>query len=216
MYLFDPEVLSSWEKLAVIAGFAVPAALFVIRWVWRLGKRIFSSMKQLLEAKAGLPALLDKLSKLESAIAKIGGEVCPNGGHSLRDAIDRIEQKQHYHEQRTKLLLSHSSYGSWESDPRGNLIWASDILLRMAGVTMSEIQGASWANIVSPNERAGVFDEWSAAVEQQRNYRQHYHLVNNLTGKIVYVEARAVVMRNRDGSVGGFLGTVTPLEDING
>lgn len=80
--------------LVVLAGGAKVLAQLIKGW-----RRFFSVLDELAgePAEFGRPAkpgLIEKVDLLAADIELIKHEVFPNSGHSLRDAVNRIEQSQ--------------------------------------------------------------------------------------------------------------------------
>ena len=103
------------------------------------------------------------LGKLDKVIA----ELVPNGGSSLRDAVNRIESRQIVSESRAKALLLDSDIGMWESNEEGHCTWWNRTLEHMHG---REPAGMNWIASVAPEERESVVTEWQEAVRLKREF----------------------------------------------
>lgn len=202
-----------WESAAVVASITIGAFAYV--WRKHLRARFQhwrAKVKFYMEIEGYHKKMLEEIGVLASKLDLIGKELVKNSGHSLRDVVDRIERDQYRGAQWAKFFLTESPFGAWESDADGDCVWASDVLLRMAGASMSDLVGSNWANVIHPDDRGSVFREWNAAVKYERNYRQQYRLLNLTTQEPILIEARGKVVRDPDGKVAGFLGTIRPID----
>lgn len=139
-------------------------------------------------------------------------ELQPNGGTSLRDAVNRIEIRQLLAEQRHRAVLSANSQAYFECDAQGACIWANREYLRLTGRTLEEIRGNGWVNAISADEQDEVFEGWRHAVEQSRDYTGRFVIVTP-DGERQPVVAQSVVMFDNHGRVIGFVGTVTRVDE---
>lgn len=205
--------MSWWESVTFVASVAVGAIAYVWRRHLRIRlERVRAKVKFYMAIEDFHKQLLEQIATFSAKLDRIGQELAKDSGHSLRDVVDRIEREQFRGAQWAKFFLTESPFGAWESDKDGDCVWASDVLLRMAGASMSDLAGANWANAIHPDDRASVFREWNAAVKYERNYRQQYRLVNLTTQQATLIEARGKVVRDPDGKVAGFLGTIRPID----
>lgn len=113
------------------AAGAVAGALLTFKKVWRWMARYADRVKCMFQPKA-CPALQSDLSAMMAQINAITAELRPNGGSSLRDSINRIEQcqkeistRQLISDQRQRAILSDMNFGVLETDASGNCIWAN-------------------------------------------------------------------------------------------
>jgi len=90
--------MSGLTQLGAAAG-ALLAILALVALVWRSVRRAWRPVDDFLadwngeQGRPGVPArpgVMDRLSQFERRMAKVEGQVMPNGGTSMHDAVQRI------------------------------------------------------------------------------------------------------------------------------
>lgn len=144
---------------------------------------------------------------LYSKIKLISEEFRPNGGSTLRDAINRIEEKVTLTEQKTVAIIKSLPLGTWVSDSKGKCVDLNKSFCNITGRTESELKGDNWINWIVQTERDDVFEEWNKCVNNVLNFDMIYRftLPNQ---KVQKVHAIAYQLRNEKGALIGFLGTL--------
>jgi len=185
-----------------IAGSAVILAIKYMPVAWKVAKQMYALLKGL-EAVSAIPDQVNALMK----------EVRPNGGSSLRDAIDRTAAKM------DKLSLSvdelsathyvrwKMAYGeaSWHSDAAGKCTAANHLMCDMVDANESDIIGSNWKNMIHPDEQGRVFSEWNRIVNEgaQFNIQTKYQSTNGDTIP-VRLKANPIICHDK---VVGWIGT---------
>lgn len=136
---------------------------------------------------------LRKISAVYDKVDKLAGEFQRNGGGSLRDAIDRIETATLKQDERQKILLGIVPFGITETTPDGKLIFANRTYLRWTEREEREVFGDGWINVIHPEDRDRVIEEWELACSQRRAYEGHYRMIS-LSGATFPVYCRALPM----------------------
>lgn len=179
--------LKDW--LGLLAPFGI---VFGFLWKFWLQKR-FADIRDLYER-----------------IKVISEEFRPNGGSTLRDAINRIEEKVTIQEQKTIAIIKSLPLGTWISDNRGKCIDVNRSLCKIVGRTESEIKGDNWSNWIHPSQKEEVFEEWNRCVANDLNFDMEYKYVLP-NGKVQLVHGVAYQLRDKDNKLIGFLGTLVTL-----
>lgn len=149
----------------------------------------------------------NQLSDLYLKVQKISEEFSPNGGSTLRDAINRIEDKITLQEQKTLAIIKSFPIGTWISDKHGKCVDVNRSLCKIMGRTESEIKGDNWSNWIHPDERDDVFEEWHRAVNNMMTFDMAYRYVLP-DGRIQKVHGVAYQLRTEQNELIGFLGTL--------
>lgn len=160
--------------------------------------------------KIWLKKRYDELRDLYYRVQMMSMEFKPNGGSSLRDAINRIEHTVTLNEQKTLAIIKSMPDGSWLSDERGKCIDVNKSMCKILQRTESELRGDNWSNWVHPDEREDIFDEWNRCVDNDFNFDQEIRFVLP-DGKIQKVHAVAYQLKDRSGKLIGLLGTLNPV-----
>lgn len=183
-------ILSSLKDwLSLLAPFGV---VFGFLWKFWLQKRF-----------ADLKDLYDRIKVMSE-------EFRPNGGSTLRDAINRIEGKVTLQEQKTLAIVKSLPIGTWISDSNGKCIDVNRSLCKIMGRTESEIKGDNWSIWIHPTQKEEVFEEWSRCVTNDLNFDMEYKYVLP-NGKVQLVHGVAYQLRDKDNKLIGFLGTLVTL-----
>jgi PAS domain S-box-containing protein len=140
-------------------------------------------------------------------------EVKPNGGSSLRDAIDRAASKvDKLSVAVDELAATHyvrwrMAYGeaSWHSGPDGKCTAANSLLCDMLEANENDLTGHNWKNFIHPQEQNRVFSEWARVVMEgaQFNVTTRYTTTH---GDVLEVRLKAnpIICNNK---VVGWIGT---------
>lgn len=179
------------EWLELLAPFGI---LFGVIWRFWLKKR------------------LEEAKDLYKKVLIMSDEFRPNGGSTLRDAINRIEEKLSIQEQKTIAIIKSLPLGTWVSDKNGKCIDVNKSLCTILQRTESEIKGDNWSNWLHPDEKEDVFDEWNRCVHNMMNFDMNYRYVLP-SGKIQKVHGIAYQLRSETGELVGFLGTLYAIGD---
>lgn len=185
-----------------IAGSAVILAIKYMPVAWKVAKQMYALLKGL-EAVSAIPDQVNALMK----------EVRPNGGSSLRDAIDRTAAKM------DKLSLSvdelsathyvrwKMAYGeaSWHSDAAGKCTAANHLMCDMVDANETELIGNNWKNFIHPDDQSRVFSEWGRVVLEgaQFNILTRYQ-TNSGVDIPVRLKANPIICHDK---VVGWIGT---------
>lgn len=183
------EILKDW--LSLLAPFGL---VFGFIWKFWLKKRY------------------DEGKDLYHKIQLISEEFRPNGGSTLRDAINRIEEKVTVQDQKTLAIIKSLPIGTSIRDAKGKIVDLNRSLCVITGRTESELKGDNWSNWLHPNEKEGVFEEWKRCVENDLNFDMEYRYVLP-NGKFQKVHHVAFRLADKNNKLLGFLGTIAAIGD---
>lgn len=192
--------LGSWQK--IFAGIGGAATGIVA--VWKIFTFFLKHMRKVNATLSGFVEIIPVLTE----VAK---EFRPNGGSSMRDAIDRLEKKSSLSEQRTRALISCLDIPCFESDAKGQCVWVSKKWTELAGISLEEAQGNGWVVALPEHERERVFEEWQSAIEQEREFVLTYDFGLNKQTK---VKAVSTVVRDKKDNIISFFGILTPVSKV--
>lgn len=181
------ELLGEWLKLLTPFGL-----VFGFLWKFWIKKRY------------------DESKELYLKIQLMADEFRPNGGSTLRDAINRIEEKVTVQEQKTLALIKSLPLGTWVSDAKGKCIDLNRSLCKITGRTESELKGDNWSNWIHSSFKDNVIEEWNRCVTGDLNFEMEYSFVKP-DGKVQKVHGVAYQLRDKDGKLIGFLGTLAAI-----
>lgn len=153
--------------------------------LWRVGVR---SCWTYTKALATMPLVVDKSFKM---VTQLSNDTSVNG------AVIHI-------------LLHHFGKPIWRSGPSGNALWCNDVMLRLLGRTMDDIEGEGWRSIIAEDDRERVTREWQSCMEQDRKFDMTYSWLD-AKGGLVPIHATAHILRDELGNRVGWLGIVNVL-----
>lgn len=148
------------------------------------------------------------LAKVLANLEDIKQQLKPNGGSSLRDAIDRIETRIILAEQRAKFICMDGPIAVFETDGAGNFIHTNRTLTRWTGRAPDDFLGAGWVNAVIKTDRSRVFTEWHSAVTQKREFDETF-CIAPVTGASFEVNCSAFPMVDAKEGVTGWIGIIS-------
>lgn len=191
------------QVLAQVGG-----AIALIGTIWAVLKRplreLWDNVSYMYNARAVQNEML-------SALEEIREQMKPNGGDSIRDSLNRIEQKQEFAQSFLKTQLNAHHKALFECDADGRCVWVNRPHVALTGRSFDQMRGLGWVNVVVPDERDKVMDKWQHAIVEQREFDENvtYQLGD---GTRVPVHINAYVIRHEEtGKVLGYLGEVSPL-----
>lgn len=131
-----------------------------------------------------------------------------------RDISDRknIELALQNSEARLRTLFTAVPVGIFQADIQGNCVFANPKCLQLMGLSDRAVRGQGWLNALHPSDRQQIFSEWYEAVRNQRDFSAEYRFVTP-TGQVNWCSSSAVAIYDQTGTVIGYLGTVTDIND---
>lgn len=163
--------------------------------VWKIGKKAKEERDNFL-ALFELPAKIDA----------IAAQLTTNGGSSLKDAVNRIEQRQRRESEKTRLLLEGGDFPCFECDSFGVCIYVNQAYMKIVERDIEEeCLGNNWRSLIAEEDRQEVLENWDRSVKEQTNYEGYFHFVG-LNGKRIPVFCRAYTVKDDKHKVIGWLG----------
>lgn len=198
------------EQADQYLGWAAPvgALILLLLNLRKLGKLVVAGYTRASTFMFGLFSMTTKMDALHSQVQLIANQLVPNGGSSIKDALNRIENRQTLSDQRIKVLMSDTSNAIVEYDKDGVCTWVNWQYCRLTGRTPMEVLGYGWINSIHPEDRDDVRREWERSVEESRSFEMSYRKMTH-DGEIVPVTVRSHVMLGAKQEVVGFIKVVT-------
>jgi len=163
-----------------------------------------------------VPTLTDKLWLEVTARPLLTGDGDSVGGSValFRDigAQRAAEHALRSSEQRFETLTSMVPVGIYQTDMRGQCIYANDAWCEIAGLTPDEAMGDGWANALHPDDRERVWNEWEATAKSGGEFRSEFRY-RHPDGEVRWVIGAAIPHDSVNGDPAGFLGSVTDVTD---
>ena len=190
---------ASWEAIAACTT-AVIGSLAV---VWQ------KLLRPVLRGIKGLVAIAAKVEDALPVLVQIAEQFRPNGGNSLRDVINRIENQLELMHRRQRAMLEYADFGSFEAAADGSCLWVNKRWCDWAGLGDEEARGNGWVTAIHPEDRTVVFQEWLASIKARRDFSLNYRFLNAQTREVTHVRGHARTVRAENGDC--YFGVVTKI-----
>lgn len=155
-------------------------------------------------ARRVMRAVASAQDKLEQ-IARLSEELKPNGGTSLRDAINRIESNMATVQAKMRMMFRHSDVNAFEANVAGEWTCVTGDFASRVGFEEEQLLGFGWMNAIHPDDQDRVYREWMKAIDQERDWLCAFATKHADSGLTIEHRVRAHrVLRN--GELCGYLG----------
>ena len=131
--------------------------------------------------------------------------------------VDITERKQaeialQEQEEKFRSISENAPVGIFITDVNGNTIYWNQLLCDITGMKNEEGFGKKWVDGVHPDDKEKVFNEWYKSVEARASFKMEYRFVDK-QGNVTCTIGQAAPMKNAQGVLFGFAGTVTDITD---
>lgn len=140
-------------------------------------------------------------------VDRIDSELRPNGGGSIRDAIDRVELRQVVASRVQDALLVDQGVGCMQFDTAGACKDVNRGMCYLTGRPVPDLIGHGWLDAIDESERKHVTDTVRSAMAQNREFIVRFH-VRTPAGALQRVRMAAFVVRTRSGTADGYVALV--------
>lgn len=136
-------------------------------------------------------------------------------GHRAASAVRhaRLYRDVQNSEERYRSLISTISAIVWTRDPRGAFVEPQPSWEAYTGQRWEEYREFGWLNAMHPEDRERINQVWRHSVDEQKPYEAEGRLFHALTGEYRHFNVRAAAVRNPDGSLREWVGTVTDIHE---
>lgn len=202
-----PDIRTSFELL--IGGGTIGWAIWryaFFPYAVRPMKRMIGDIRALPSLRQQNADILRQLDGMSKTLGEALSELRPNGGASLRDAVNRLDAKVETSLALTRGLISAGDM-IVEFDQHGHLASISRNALRILERSESELLGNNWMGCLRQSQRAGAEAEMASAVREGRdiNLQLDFGLPD---GGFIPVHLSARVVRGPLGKISCWVGTL--------
>lgn len=174
----------------------------------------FWSMIPWNEVLAGMGSLVAIMLALGNRKLKtILAETKTNGGSTLKDQMDRIENSL------TTLTLwieasQHLTQKPlFKADEHGKFVWINTAFARLVGGGLEDVKDLGWVSFIHTDDMSRVVKEWGECIRDRRKFDSEFKVQNVYTLETTKVRGRAFPIINHDKNL-GYLGTWLVLEEV--
>jgi diguanylate cyclase len=108
-------------------------------------------------------------------------------------------------EEKFRTLSDSSPFGVYHTDANGRCTYTNGQWQTIYGLSLAESLGDKWASTLHPEDKAAVFAEWQASVEESRDFNMEFRILRG-DGQVRDVKSKARAIRTADGEIGGYVG----------
>lgn len=123
----------------------------------------------------------------------------------MEDALRKSEQKY-------RLLVINAPVGIFQTDTQGNYLFVNQLWQKLSGLSALEALGDGWTRALSVIDRQKVLSHWSDCLVKGQPFFMEY-CFQKPQGQINWVYSQAIPVRNQEGIITGFFGTITDITE---
>ena len=150
------------------------------------------------------------IEDLKQTTKNISEQFKNNGGKSLKDQLDKLEETSLTILQRQRWILDNRDEPIFETDEKGNFKWANDSLIRLTDRLFKDLENNNWINALCEKTREEINDCWQAAIDNKRNFEHEIIIVDS---KNRAFSAKCHAVRQDDGKYIGKLSNIKQLSE---
>jgi PAS domain S-box-containing protein len=113
-------------------------------------------------------------------------------------------------EQRFRALASHAPVGIFQTNELGETVFVNECWCAMTGLSQEQARGDGWIRAIHPDDCQRVVPDWIEAVEAGRPSEAEFRFLRP-DGVVTWLQGNAVPIRNDDGTLVGYMGTVVDV-----
>jgi diguanylate cyclase len=113
-------------------------------------------------------------------------------------------------EARFRALSDGSPLGVYHTDAQGQCTYTNQRWQEVYGLSLDESLGTGWSKTLHPDDQGAVFEQWQRAAEKNMDFNMEFRILHP-SGKVRQVRSTARAVRESDGMVQGYIGSV---EDV--
>ncbi len=147
-------------------------------------------------------------------IMDVSSKMLPDGNVMaiVRDVTEKSEAEKalSISELRFRTLAGNAPTGIFETNGKGETIYANGKMIEYTGLSFDELLGTNWIKSIHPDDRNEVLKNWEQNVDRKKESSSEYRLVHK-NGEVRWVSGKAVPVYDRNGHFSGYLGTVSDI-----
>ncbi len=192
-----------------LRGMFWPASIYGLstgvewRWLEHAGWVVFTDIFLIyccVKSKQEMRAIAERQAQLEMTNQIVEQKV-----------LDRTAELRQ-NEERLRMLMAATPVGIFQTNARGEGVYINDWYCTITGMSAESANGFGWAERLHPDDRDRVVDQWKRSVAEGAEVALE-HRFRNPDGKVTWVLGRAVPMRDEEGTITGYLGSMTDITE---
>jgi two-component system sensor histidine kinase UhpB len=136
-------------------------------------------------------------------------------GSSIENAIDkrRVQEELRLSKERFNTLAKVSTVGIFLASADGFYLYVNERWSDITGLGYEEAFGEGFLTAVHSHDKKRIRTEWHRCVREQSSFQAEYRILRDVDKKELWVFGQALPEWNTDGSLAGFVGTITDITD---
>lgn len=169
---------------------AIPGVVSWIKGIFTAILYPFTGTSRAVEAtKASVVILSKQHSELSKKLSFIIEQLLPNGGASIKDGLNRIEDKQAILSARMEALTSFAN-PMYHTDAEGKCTWVSVSYSDKVKTPQESLLGWGWISIIHPDDIEKLRANWLSCVKEERDFKGDFRVISS-EGKIYNIISTA-------------------------
>lgn len=151
---------------------------------------------------------------LDSNIHRRNGEIVSTRFFT-RDISERrqFEAQQRELYSRYESLVTRSPAGIFETDVKGRCVFVNEKWCELSGLSRQQALGVGWKQAIHPEDRERELHSWQIHTQAGEEFQINCRQITP-RGVITWVHGSVVPLRADDGSITGFLGTISDISAL--
>ncbi|MDP1677012.1 MAG: PAS domain S-box protein [Bacteroidota bacterium] len=136
-------------------------------------------------------------------------------GSAIENAIDkrRVQEELRSSKERFNTLAKVSTVGIFLTSSDGSYLYVNERWTDITGLGYDKAFGEGFLNAVHSHDRKRIRTEWHRCVQEQSAFQSEYRVYRESDEKELWVFGQALPEFNPDGSLAGFVGTITDITE---
>lgn len=194
---------------------------WIVGGITALGGLVFTTWK------VAIP-MFKAFKKHTDTLDSISKEFTSNGGTSMRDVLNKLSEdatvmKTDMDElkrttdnnnkeiirigSRQWALVATQKDPVFEADSDGSYLRVNSMFSNLTERSYDEVKGNGWENIIHPEDRHRVVDEWDSAVQKTRAFESSFRIISQHSDKVWQITCVASpYYDDNDGKLIGYIG----------
>ncbi len=136
-------------------------------------------------------------------------------GSAIENAIDkrRVQEELRISKERFNTLAKVATVGIFLSSAEGFYLYVNERWSDITGLTYDQAFGEGFLTAVHSHDRKRIRTEWHRCVREQTEFHSEYRIFRETDRAEAWVYGQALPEFNTDGSLAGFIGTITDITE---
>ncbi|MFB2919108.1 PAS domain S-box protein [Aerosakkonema funiforme] len=179
-------------------------------------KQEWSNLKQqgFLQFDSHIQAKDGRFIPVQISVNYLEFEGCEYNCAFMRDISDRIsaETALRKSEQQYETLTRLAPVGIFRTDAAGKVIYANERCIEMVKLRREMLLGDGWVQTIHPEDIEEVLTKWLKTIKQHSSFQCEHRIVRP-DSSIVWVLTQAIAEFEADGTIIGYVGTLTDISE---